>query len=193
MHCLAIPLLILVFWWYFTYQSCLFTAGIKKKRERERDLWRLVFSVINSYILFFVDILKSDIYRLVSLFISHLTYRWWLIYLFFTYNIFMYNQLEVVSRDIHFIFTVKNCWAAGVCGFRVWVWPPLSQACDSSVFIKWPTSCSHANINWEHERPGMPFWSCCNTDIVHFPFQKATRIEPDFFGQRRGETSQVHC
>ena len=59
----------------------------------------------------------------------------------------MYNLLEIVSRDIHFIFTVKNWWAAGVCGFRVWVWLPLSQACDSSVFIKWPTSCSHANIN----------------------------------------------
>ena len=59
----------------------------------------------------------------------------------------MYNQLEVVSRGIRFIFTVENWWAAGVCGARVWVLLPLLQACGSSVFIKWPASCSHANIN----------------------------------------------
>lgn len=59
------------------------------------------------------------------------------------------------------------------------VWILLQQIClHSSVFIKWPASCSHANINQAGRGLAHFSGAACNTNIVHFPAKTQPTTQP---------------
>lgn len=89
----------------------------------------------------------------------------------------MYNAWSCVQR-YSFTFTVKNWWAAGVCGSCLGLAAPLAGLrfiCLHKMADKLFT-CKYKLRAWEAWHA---FRSCCNTDIA-FPFQKQPGLSLNF-------------